>query len=438
MLDLLKKLLPITLKDRLRPFKMKLVDNPKKRKLFLHMQKKHQELLHQIKGKEKIKVVFLAIHKSVWKVDPVFKKMLTDPFFEPVILVCPYTVYGKERMWQDMKECYEYFKEKGYPLLSSYNKEEQRWITLEEIQPDIVFFTNPHNLTRKEYYEDAYLSYLSCYVPYHHEVGSYGDNIQQYNQCFHNAMWFIFSSNNASYDLFKDTAQSKANNVVVTGYPAMEDLLDLKENRLSLKAWKNSNDKRYRVIWAPHHTIDDPSLPYSNFLRYADKFKKLALDKSSNLVWSFKPHPILKSKLYVHPQWGKKKTDAFYSFWQNNEFSQLDEGAYFDIFVESNFMIHDSGSFLAEYLYLEKPVMYLLSDSNHGEYYTEFGKDALFSCEIGYEFDDVIKFIESQLSGYTDIKKEHKDFLENDIFPYFYIKPSVKIINKIKEEIHSV
>src|SRR5690606_301766 len=165
MLDLLKKLLPTTLKDWLRPFKMKLVDNPKKRKLFLHMQKQHQALLQQIKGKEKIKVVFLAIHKSVWKVDSVFKKMLDDPFFEPLILVCPYTPYGEERMRQDMQECYEYFQDKGYPVLYSYHEEENRWITLKEIQPDIVFFTNPHNLTRKEYYEDAYINYLSCYVP---------------------------------------------------------------------------------------------------------------------------------------------------------------------------------------------------------------------------------------------------------------------------------
>lgn len=42
--------------------------------IFYKMEKKHKKLLQQIKGKEKIKVVFLAIHKSVWKVDPVFQK----------------------------------------------------------------------------------------------------------------------------------------------------------------------------------------------------------------------------------------------------------------------------------------------------------------------------------------------------------------------------
>ena len=437
MVDLLKKLLPTTFKDWLRPFKMTLVDNPKKRKLFLHMQKKHQELLQQIKGKETIKVVFLAIHKSVWKVDPVFQKMLTDPFFEPVILVCPYTVYGEERMWQDMQECYEYFKEKGYPLLSSYNKEEQCWITLEEIQPDIVFFTNPHDLTRKEYYEDAYLNYLSCYVPYHHEVGSYGNNIDQYDQYFHNAMMIIFSSHNASYKLFKKTAQSKAANVIVTGYPAMEELLDLKEKKVVSEVWKN-NDTRQKVIWAPHHTIDDPVLPYSNFLKYADKFKKLALSKAEDITWCFKPHPILKSKLYLHPEWGVKRTDEFYDFWRDNEFSQLSEGPYYNLFAESNFMIHDSGSFLAEYLYLEKPVMYLLHDNNHGNYYSEFGQAALAACEIGYSFDDVIKFVDKQLNNGCEINSEHRLFVNNNILPYFKLKPSQHIVDIIKDKVKSV
>jgi hypothetical protein len=105
-----------------------------------------------------------------------------------LILVCPYTAYGEERMWEDMKDTYEYFEDKGYPLLSSYNKDEDRWISLEEIKPDIVFFTNPHDLTRKEYYEDAYMNYLSCYVPYFFLTTTHDDDQSIYNQVFHNVL----------------------------------------------------------------------------------------------------------------------------------------------------------------------------------------------------------------------------------------------------------
>ena len=123
MLQTIKKILPEPIKSNLIAVKQRTYDTWQKKRLFKRMQLKHTKLLQQIRGKEKIKVVFLAIHKSVWKVDPVFKKMLKDPFFEPQILVCPYLHYGEERMLEDMEETYNYFIEKGYPVQKSLNND---------------------------------------------------------------------------------------------------------------------------------------------------------------------------------------------------------------------------------------------------------------------------------------------------------------------------
>src|SRR5690554_2301 len=65
-------------KQKQKPFKvvtLNISKNNKYHKLYtehlsLKMQLKHFELLKELKGKKKIKVVFLAIHKSIWKVDP--------------------------------------------------------------------------------------------------------------------------------------------------------------------------------------------------------------------------------------------------------------------------------------------------------------------------------------------------------------------------------
>jgi len=431
MLQKILKKLPAPIKDVLRLLKQKTYDRWYKKRLFKRMQVKHAELLKQLKGKEKIKVVFLAIHQSAWKVDTVFQKMLKDPFFDPIILVCPYTPYGEERMLNDMEQTYKYFFHKGYPVIKPL-KENGSWVTLNELDTDIVFFTNPHDLTRKEYYEDAYLNYLSCYVPYHHEVGSYDNNISQYNQPIHNALWLIFSSHKASYNLFEKTSAAKASNVVVTGYPAMEEILYKIKYSIHHNIWKNKDD-RLKIIWAPHHTIDDPILPYSNFLEYALLFKQFALDNKDKFVWCFKPHPILKSKLYLHKDWGKTKTDEFYTFWATQPFSQIEEGEYINLFLSSDTMIHDSGSFLAEYLYLRKPVMYLLSENNNRNFYSDFGLSALNACEIGSSFDDVKRFLDKVSLYPKTIKPEHVDFLKTEVNPYFRpAVPSEKIINEIK------
>lgn len=437
MLDLLKKLLPTTFKDWLRPFKMKLVDNPKKRKLFLHMQEKHQELLHQIKGKKKIKVVFLAIHKSVWKVDPVFQKMLTDPFFEPVILVCPYTVYGEERMWQDMQECYEYFKEKGYPLLSSYSKEGQCWITLEEIQPDIVFFSTPHDLTRKEYYEDVYLNYLSCYVPYYSDVASNYDLNSSYNQLFHNVIWKHFIGDEYAYKRASNVLANKGANLLITGSPVLEELAVETKVEPS-KVWRQQALPKKRIIYAPHQSIfKDENINLSTFLEVGELIKTFAEKYQSQIQWSFKPHPLLKSKLYKHPDWGKEKTDKYYDFWESSDFTQLDEGSYVELFNTSDAIIHDCGSFILDYLFTGKPCAYLeLNPEAQLKAINDYGIE-LLNCYVRiHDENEIEPFLRDLISGNLYPNKSYEKFIIEHVNAFYkFSSPSENIITYLKQEL---
>lgn len=415
---------------------IKLIDKLKIRILFLHMQEKHKVLLQQIKGKEKIKVVFLAIHKSVWKVDPVFQKMLADPFFEPLILVCPYTPYGEERMWQDMQECYEYFEQKGYPLLSSYNKKEQRWITLEEIKPDIVFFTNPHKLTRKEYYEGAYLNYLSCYVPYFFLVTTHDNDQGIYNQGFHNALWVHYLPHDFSLSESKRVSVCEGKNAILSGYPFVEQF---EEKSMTHDAWKKQDVEKIKIIFAPHHTIGGGSLQLSNFLLIAEQMKKIAEEYAGLVQWSFKPHPILKSKLYLNDEWGKKRTDAYYDFWKKSKCTQLDEGEYVDLFLQSDAIIHDSGSFIAEYPFVKKICGYLMLNGevqinsiNH------FGRGALKSYIKLKSIEDIINFVERVIYNKRELLDDHENFVFNYQRQFMVdSKPSDYILSNLKERLKS-
>ena len=441
MLQILKKTLPKPVKEFVVEIKTKTIDSWRKKQLARKILKKHEELVANLQGNEKIKVLFLVIHSSIWKVDNIFKRMQADSYFNVEILICPYVQFGEERMQEEMAQAYDFFKKKGYPVTKA-QKEDGAWVKLQQIKPDIVFFTNPHNLTRKEYYEDAYLNYLSCYVPYHHEVTSYGGNIYQYDQMFHNAMWLIFSPHNASFDIYKNINHAKGNNVFVTGYPLLEGLFKnndkLSHSKVYCKegAWKN-NDKRLRVIWAPHHTIEAGMLPWSNFLQYAEKIKTLAVSKQESIVWSFKPHPILKPKLYDHFDWGKTRTDAFYSFWKEQEFTQLDLGEYESLFEQSDAMIHDSSSFLAEYLYFKKPVLYMMAKNNNLSFFTDFGKKALASSRTASNFMEIETFIDNlAINNIRGITDAHIDFYDNELSVYFQpLLPSEKLIDKIKERI---
>jgi hypothetical protein len=435
MLPLIKKYLLQPIKQVITPIYQRTLGQWKKRRLFLRMQKKHQALLAQIKGKESIRVVFLAIHKSVWKVDLVFQRMLADPCFEPIVLVCPYTDHGEERMWEDMRECLVYFSQKGYPTYPTYREEEQRWIKLEELAPDIVFFTNPHNLTRREYYKDAYLNYLTCYVPYFTDVASNYDLNSVYNKSFHNSLWISFLPDMYSKSRALSVIANGGKNFKVVGSLLFEEMQSSVDSNKHI--WKIQALEKKKIIYATHQSINSNDVVnLSTFLYVGELIKRLAIKYQDYIQWSFRPHPILKSKLYSHQDWGPEKTDAYYEFWKTEAYTQLDEGGYVDLFKTSDAMIHDCGSFIVDYLYVNKPCAYILI--NREVQLGAVNDQGIRSLEFYHKLtahEEIEDFIEKIHASRITTIPGHKGYIKDLIKTGFdELPPSEMILNNLKNE----
>jgi hypothetical protein len=437
MIKAIKGMLPLPVKKALTLVKIRTYDHWQRKLLSKKMAVKHEKLLTAIKDKKKIKVVFLVIHGSVWKVDSVFKKMLADPLFEPLILICPYTTYGEERMWQDMNDSYSYFKSKGYPTKLSYDKENNSFITLKEIKTDIVFFTNPYGLTREEYYLDAFFNYLSLYVPYYYMATKHaGDEFSQFNNKFFLSAWKIYWPHDYSYGASKKFSANKGVNGLVVGYPASENIyinnLAVQENSI----WKKTSSHAKKIIYAPHHSIEDNSKSLSTFLSLGPLMKEVAEKYSDNAQWAFKPHPILKSKLYLHPDWGKEKTDTYYEFWECRSFTQLDEGEYDDLFITSDAIIHDCSSFIVEYAFTDKPCLYLVNANNLNGLLNDFGKGVMQVYEKAKSIEEVEEFVSCVMN--QTVKRDKNKWLHFDNYVETYYEdklPSVRIIDDIKQSL---
>lgn len=408
-----------------------------KKKLFVaNVEKQHQQSLAELRGKDKIKVIFLAIDKSVWKVDSVFNLMLEDPSFEPIILVCPYIRDTEAQMWQNMEAACDYFEQKNYPLISSYNKSEQRWIELAEIKPDIVFFTNPHDLTKKEYYEDAYSNYPSVYVPYYFMATKHvGEEDGQFNSGFFLSAWKIYWPHNYCGQQHKKLSMNKGVNGLVTGYPAVESLVN-NENLTISHCWKAQEKELAKIIFAPHHTIDDSKNALSSFLIFGEFIQKLAIANKNRAQWSFKPHPVLKSKLYTHPDWGVEKTDAYYSFWKEQGFTQLNEGGYDDLFLSSDAIIHDCSSFIVEYAFTGKPCLYLVNKNNLKGLLNEFGEGVIQVYEKAKTIEEIEAFVDSVIEGSIKPDNNKRTYFDAYVKEYYKEKlPSECIIGDIKQSL---
>jgi hypothetical protein len=66
-------------------------------------------------------------------------------------------------------------------------------------------------------------------------------------------------------------------------------------------------------------------------------------------------------------------------------------------------MIHDSGSFVIEYLYTHKPVMFISRDINHfltGQ--TDLSREAFAQLYIGKEEREILDFVDNVVLGGDD------------------------------------
>lgn len=332
-----------------------------------------------------IDVVFLVVYKSIWKADLVFQQMAKDSRYNPCIIVIPRM--DANNVLEDAEDTYKYFKEKGYNTKIAYDN--KNWQKLESFtNVDIIFFSIPYSYSLPQYLISSLYKKLTCYVPYFEQIDTNYEG--HFNGLTENVCWKVFQINEIHKKIAIKHAFNNGRNIDVVGYPATEPLYT--STGLQTNPWKNKALKK--VIIAPHHSIAS-STPLANatFLETAEVLQSLPTLFKNSVTFAFKPHPLLKDKLYKHPDWGIKKTDSYWDFWSNQENAQFEDAGYIDLFKTSDAMIHDCSSFIIEYLYVNKPCLYLNSQIREGlNEYGEIGYDAILKAKNN---EDIIAFVKS-------------------------------------------
>lgn len=393
---------------------------------------KHQKALQIIREKGKVKVAFFLIHESVWKYDVLYDLMLKHPRFDPQIFVCPAVNFGMENMLFEMNKSFETFKKRGYNVIKTYNNETGEYLDIKNtFTPDVVFYTNPYEgLQDYRYYITQFSNTLTCYVPYAIMTTNY-DTF--YNLNFHNLVWRIFSETPIHQRIATQKQINKGKNNIVTGYPGFDQLLINKTPNNTV--WKNKNSGLKKIIWAPHHSMNELN-KVSNFLEYFDAFLELANVYKDKLQIAFKPHPLLRVKLENDLNWGKEKTDEYYNKWINLENGQFENSEYTDLFLTSDALIHDCGSFMAEYLITGKPSLFMVRNESVMKEWSEFGEKAVGVHYQSRNKEELIDFIENVvLDGKDWMKEIRNDFVQNNLIQKKNLTASQNIIDYLETQI---
>lgn len=398
--------------------------------------RKQDEAFHQLKGKRTLEVAFFLTIPGMWKSDYLYDLMKNDERFHPYIVIFPYSVYkglNDEELLRTLKNTESFIAAKGFEYLIPYDSNNNKWIDIRKTHnPDVVFFTTPYKDMFPKYYIYNYFDKATCYIPY----GFSSLNIYHinYDLIFHNIVGMHFVETDIHKTTAKLHSRNKGENIFVSGYLGTE--VYMRNDYIPKNIWKSQSKNKKKVIWAPHHTIGD-TFNISNFLKYYNQMLALATKYQDDLQFAFKPHQLLKFKLIE--LWGKEKTEQYYHKWEEMDNTQLIETDYVDLFITSDAMIHDCGSFTSEYLHTKKPVMYLVKENvDPQNQFSDFGNLSFSKHYHGYSIEDIENFLQNVvISGDDPLMEERKLFFDNYLYPKDGIMPSQKVINLLMEKIYS-
>lgn len=365
-------------------------------------------ILPKISEHRPVRVMFYVNNLSMWKNDKLLQLLKNDARFEPFIVSYLYSSDSDKVKKSLEQEIFYHFHASGVNCISGFDFEKNRMIPVSFFKPDLLFYPQPYRNKLKEIPRNVLLSY----IPYCFEME---DHRHFYNKLYQNICWKIFVTTPLHKELKAKYNINKGSNVVVAGNPLADYFFD--GHTPSGDMWPSQNPQLKKIIWAPHHSIlPDDMLDYSNFLEIADKMLEVARKYESQVQFVFKPHPMLKEKLYRLDSWGEERTDRYFQTWNSLSNGRYANGNYVDLFMTSDALIHDCSSFTAEYLYVNKPVMFLTKKSRI-ETFNSFA-DACFNVHYhGSSISDIETFIDNVIAGFDPMLNERTRFINENLIP---------------------
>lgn len=364
-----------------------------------------ERLILRIREAGRAKVLFIVSNLSMWRGQKLYEILSRDPRFEVCILLAPFASFALSQQAESMQALETFFRERDIPYYSATQLPRPGKFVRETLDPDIIFYPQQYRrLFRNGLDSERFDDKLLCFIPYALVVFDQG---WLYNQRFNNLAWRLYFPSDIHLENARRRTVNKGANVRLVG----DATADMYREASRRDVWKKQKSSKKRVIWAPHFSIGEKGLLHrGSFLVLHQAMVDLSRKYQDRIQFAFKPHPRLLSELYAHPDWGKERADAYYRQWAQMPSAQLETGAFADLFMGSDAMVHDCGSFTAEYFYTQNPVMFYTEDRPGVEkQLNELGLAALDAHYMGGSVAQLEQFLEKVVLGGEDPMKEKRE-----------------------------
>ena len=314
-----------------------------------------------------IRVVFFVFYFEAWDaLDAVYRGMLADPRFEPIVVTIPRKLTGYDK-FRDEKKMSAYLDAQGISHERfKFKKSKDGLARLKELAPDYVFLNYPWQRNYKKYYQIEHLVEFTkvCYVPYFstslvQEPGQEGVAPHQYIQPTHQLSHMVFLQDKDTKAAFDREGRQ---NAFLTGTPKIDALLaakDTVEPVWPIHRELQPTQQPFRLLWAPHHSYDQGWLNFGHFSDECEPMLAFArTHPEMDIV--FRPHPFLFGTLTDRDIMTQDELDQWRSKWDALPNTFTDLGAPItSILLASDAMVTDGVSFIGEYpLVTGKPAIF--------------------------------------------------------------------------------
>lgn len=360
----------------------------------------------------RIRVGFFVIFDSIFPARTILKRLLADPRFDLSIIVIPDISRGREHMMKTYASAYGSMVSefgKDCPVVDTRRDPECSGFRDVTKTLDMVVASSPYDDNSHENFRLRRLSergILTVLVSYGYYVSAHSAKQLFATDAFQHA-WRVFADTPQNVEDLCAASRIGGRNVRLTGFCRMDEF----------QGPSSAARSRCRIIVAPHHSVAMKQFQLSNFLRFSAFFATLP-ERYPQVDWVFRPHPLLFVSLVNAGLWTQAQVDDYLArlrAFPNLEYQR--GGSYLQTFAQADGMIHDCGSFIAEFMFTGKPTCYLLHPGSDGTgLFNALGLACLARCYRATEEAEVVRYVENVVLGGDDpLCADRAEFVRNSL-----------------------
>lgn len=381
--------------------------------------------------RKKIRVVFICHRPAVWgSLDNLFNEFRLRPEFAVTIVAVPNKVqdpslgFNHENYQTEGAEAF--FSNFPCNVVNGYNYESGEWFDIKKLKPDYVFFQQPYDVFRPEELKSRRVSKFSkiCYIHYACNFIGGGVFEETYPADFFRNVNFIFSQGNYDQEMIRNYLESKNISAVpvVTGFPRYDNTSNWSSRASS---WKRINDcsAGKKFLWTPRWTTNEGTCTFFDYKDTLLTYFQRQENKKAFLL--FRPHPQSFQEWAATGEMNVCEQKKFRDTISRSSNIAIDNCAdYFGTIAESDALISDASSFIADFFLSGKPIIYCHKKDRFNDFSRKLSEGFYWARSP----DELIYYIEQIQLGIDPLKSKREKLIK-ELFYFNNERASVTIAN---------